>query len=135
MIPESIEDGAHVEGAGSPEAFNEMSLSNEAPKQRRTTKFILSKYTIYETKERMYIVGSNKRETMFRILEIDLSVPQDRLSVLEDNVFFTRNEIMNVLSGLEEASEEGWSHGIYSIHNMLLLDSCPKMQSSGRASW
>lgn len=100
---------AQTEGlrAGSPEEFNEMSLSSETPKQRRTTKFILSKYTIYETKERMYIVGSNKRETMFRILEIDLSVPQDRLNVLEDNVFFTRNEIMNVLSGLEEASEEG----------------------------
>lgn len=94
-------------GAGSPEALNELSLSNETPKQRRTTKFILSKYTIYETKERMYIVGSNKRETMFRILEIDLSVPQDRLSVLEDNVFFTRSEIMNVLSGLEDASEGG----------------------------
>lgn len=93
--------------AGSPEVFNEMSQSNETPKQRRTTKFILSKYTIYETKERMYIVGSNKRETMFRVLEIDLSVPQDRLNVLEDNVFFTRIEIMNVLSGLEEASEEG----------------------------
>ncbi|QLQ80682.1 hypothetical protein HG537_0E00350 [Torulaspora globosa] len=94
-------------GAGSPEVFNELSVSNETPKQRRTTKFILSKYTIYETKERMYIVGSNKRETMFRILEIDLSVPQDRLSVLEDNVFFTRSEIMKVLSGLEDASEEG----------------------------
>lgn len=107
MPTDSMGDSGQVEGAGSPEVFNGMSLSNETPKQRRTTKFILSKYTIYETKERMYIVGSNKRETMFRILEIDLSVPQDRLSVLEDNVFFTRNEIMNVLSGLEEASEEG----------------------------
>lgn len=87
--------------------FIKQSLSVDTPKQRKTTKFILSKYTIYETKERMYIVGSNKRETMFRILEIDLSVPQDKLSVLEDNVFFTRSEIMNVLAGLEEASEEG----------------------------
>lgn len=126
MIPESIEDSGHVEGAGSPEAFNEMSLSNEAPKQRRTTKFILSKYTIYETKERMYIVGSNKRETMFRILEIDLSVPQDRLSVLEDNVFFTRNEIMNVLSGLEEASEEGLNKKLtgYGLMGFIRFTTC-----------
>ncbi|SCU82723.1 LAMI_0C00628g1_1 [Lachancea mirantina] len=80
---------------------------NEAPKQRRSKKFTLSTYTIYETHDRMYVVGSNKRETMFRILEIDLSVPQGDLSVLEDNVFFTRNEIMNVLSGLEEANDEG----------------------------
>lgn len=66
--------------------------------------FVLSKYTIYETKERMYIVGSNKRETMFRILEIDLTVPMEELSLLEDNVFFTRNEIMDVLARLEDAS-------------------------------
>lgn len=78
-----------------------------AGKQLKTKKFILSKYTIYETKDRMYVVGSNKRETMFRILEIDLSLPPDELSVLEDNVFFTRNEIMNVLSRLEETSEDG----------------------------
>ncbi|SCU84206.1 LADA_0D00452g1_1 [Lachancea dasiensis] len=78
-----------------------------ASKQRKTRKFTLSKYTIYETKDRMYVVGSNKRETMFRILEIDLSVPTDNLSVLEDNVFFTRSEIMNVLAALEDANDEG----------------------------
>lgn len=88
-------------------SFGNQAHAIETPRQRKTTKFILSKYTIYETRERMYVVGSNKRETMFRILEIDLGIPQDKLSVLEDNVFFTRNEIMNVLSGLEEASEEG----------------------------
>lgn len=103
-----METIAYDEGAESSQInFAKQSLSADTPKQRKTTKFILSKYTIYETKERMYIVGSNKRETMFRILEIDLSVPQDKLSVLEDNVFFTRSEIMNVLAGLEEASEEG----------------------------
>ncbi|KAM3162296.1 Polyphosphoinositide phosphatase [Lachancea thermotolerans] len=78
-----------------------------ASKQRKTKKFILSKYTIYETKDRIYIVGSNKRETMFRILEIDLTVPENELAVLEDNVFFTRSEIMNVLAALEDANDEG----------------------------
>lgn len=76
-------------------------------KQLKTRKFILSKYTIYTTTDRMYIVGSNKRETMFRILEIDLTVPEDELNVLEDNVFFTRNEIMSILSRLEETTEGG----------------------------
>ncbi|SCU81017.1 LAFA_0C02300g1_1 [Lachancea sp. 'fantastica'] len=77
------------------------------PKQRKTRKFTLSKYTIYETEDRMYVVGSNKRETMFRILEIDLTVPTNDLSVLEDNVFFTRSEIMNVLAALEDANSDG----------------------------
>lgn len=72
--------------------------------QQKKSTFVLGKYTIYETKERMYIVGSNKRETMFRILEIDLTVPMEELSLLEDNVFFTRNEIMDVLARLEDAS-------------------------------
>lgn len=126
MVTDSLQDNETVEGAGSPEIFNEIPLSNETPKQRRTTKFILSKYTIYETKERMYIVGSNKRETMFRILEIDLSVPQDTLSVLEDNVFFTRSEIMNVLSGLEEASEEGLSKRLtgYGLMGFIRFTTC-----------
>ncbi|CEP64749.1 phosphatidylinositol-3,5-bisphosphate 5-phosphatase LALA0_S13e02146g [Lachancea lanzarotensis] len=87
---------------------NATTLPQQAPpKQRKTTKFTLSKYTIYETKDRMYVVGSNKRETMFRILEIDLSVPTRDLAVLEDNVFFTRSEIMNVLAALEDANSEG----------------------------
>ncbi|GCE99896.1 phosphatidylinositol-3,5-bisphosphate 5-phosphatase [Zygosaccharomyces mellis] len=102
-----MDHGGYDDRAPISHAFNKQAQTVETPKQRKTTKFILSKYTIYETKERMYIVGSNKRETMFRILEIELGVPQDKLNVLEDNVFFTRNEIMNVLSGLEEASEEG----------------------------
>lgn len=55
----------------------------------------------------MYVVGSNKRESMFRIMEIDLTVPCEELSLLEDNVFFTRNEVMDVLSRLEDASSDG----------------------------
>ncbi|CAI6653950.1 CIH_HP2_G0042350.mRNA.1.CDS.1 [Saccharomyces cerevisiae] len=82
-------------------------LTTSGSKQRKTSKFVMGKYTLYETKDRMYIVGSNKRETMFRILEIDLTVPRGELTVLEDNVFFTRNEIMNVLASLEEATEDG----------------------------
>lgn len=87
--------------------FSNQSIPNATHTQRKTTKFILSKYTLYETDERMYIVGSNKRESMFRILEIDLTVPPDELSVLEDNIFFTRNEIMDVLAELENTSVNG----------------------------
>ncbi|CCH45607.1 hypothetical protein BN7_5190 [Wickerhamomyces ciferrii] len=79
-------------------------LQNASNKSR---KLILQKYTIYETSTRVYIVGSNGRETMFRVLEIDLTTPKEELSIVEDNVFFTRKEIMDVLSKLEETSEEG----------------------------
>lgn len=83
-------------------------VSSGPGKQLKTRKFILSKYTIYTTKERMYIVGSNKRETMFRILEVDMAPAEnEELNVVEDNVFFTRDEIMNILSKLEETIEGG----------------------------
>lgn len=72
----------------------------------RPRKFILTKYTIYVTNERMYIVGSNSRESVFRILEIDLT-NQNNLTIMEDNVYFTRNEIMEVLNGIEESNEGG----------------------------
>ncbi|GMM33692.1 phosphatidylinositol-3,5-bisphosphate 5-phosphatase [Saccharomycopsis crataegensis] len=65
-------------------------------------KLILQKYTIYDTEERMYIIGSNNRETMFRILEIDLTNPVDKLNIIEDNVYFNRKEIIQILNTLEE---------------------------------
>ncbi|AET37775.1 phosphatidylinositol-3,5-bisphosphate 5-phosphatase Ecym_2016 [Eremothecium cymbalariae DBVPG len=77
------------------------------PKQRKIKKFTMTKYTIYETSKSMYIVGSNKRETMFRILEIDLTKPKDELFVAEDNVFFTRSDVMKILQNIEESEKDG----------------------------
>ncbi|GMG33113.1 unnamed protein product [Ambrosiozyma monospora] len=81
------------------------------PKPRKIT---LTKYTIYVTTHRMYIVGSNGRETVFRILEIDLT-NTEKLVILEDNVYFTRNEIMDVLNGLEESSEGGLTKKVTAV--------------------
>ncbi|AMD21092.1 HEL189Cp [Eremothecium sinecaudum] len=77
------------------------------PKQRKIKKFTMTKYTIYETSKAMYIVGSNKRETMFRILEIDLTKPNDMLVVAEDNVFFTRSDVMDILQNIEDSEKDG----------------------------
>lgn len=79
---------------------------DENPVLQRSRKFVLTKYTIYVTSQRMYIVGSNTRETVFRILEIDL-LNCDQLVIMEDNVYFTRNEVMEVLNGIEDSSEGG----------------------------
>lgn len=82
------------------------SVKDDNPVLQRSRKFILTKYTIYVTSQRMYIVGSNTRETVFRILEIDL-LNTDQLIIMEDNVYFTRNEVMEVLNGIEDSSEGG----------------------------
>lgn len=105
---------------------NNNNNNNDMTTQRKTTKFILSKYTIYETKERMYIVGSNKRETMFRILEIDLTMVDEELTVLEDNIFFTRNEIIDVLAELEKDSDDGLKKRLtgYGLLGFIKFTSC-----------
>lgn len=87
-----------------PQIPNEVTETNQIIPRPR--KFILTKYTIYVTYQRMYIVGSNSRESIFRILEIDLTNPNS-LTIMEDNVYFTRSEIMEVLNGIEDSSEGG----------------------------
>lgn len=104
---------------------NDHGITNDAPKQKKTSKFILSKFTLYETKDRMYVVGSNKRESMFRILEIDLTM--DDLTVLEDpNIFFTRNEIIDILAELENSSEGGLHKKLtgYALLGFIRFTSC-----------
>ncbi|ODV60513.1 phosphatidylinositol-3,5-bisphosphate 5-phosphatase ASCRUDRAFT_19690, partial [Ascoidea rubescens DSM 1968] len=49
----------------------------------KSRKILLQKFTIYETNDKFFIIGSNNRETMFRILEIDLTGPIDELNIME----------------------------------------------------
>jgi phosphatidylinositol 3,5-bisphosphate 5-phosphatase len=70
--------------------------------QVQSRQFLLTKFTLYETKSRFYIIGSNSRESRFRTLEIDITGPQDRLAIKEINGPCTRSEIMEVLNDLEK---------------------------------
>lgn len=73
--------------------------------QLKRPKFILSKFTLYETKSKIYIVGSTNRETRFRILEIEITWPADRLVVRETRPPLSRAEVMQELARVEEASK------------------------------
>ncbi|QPG75892.1 phosphatidylinositol-3,5-bisphosphate 5-phosphatase [Brettanomyces nanus] len=86
----------------------------QQPMTTKARKFGLTKYTVYVTSRRMYVVGSNTRETMFRIIEIDLTSPE-KLIIMEDNVYFNRTEIIDVLNGLEESSEGGLTKKITAV--------------------
>lgn len=81
----------------------------------KSRKIVLTKFTVYVTNHRMYIVGSNVRETVFRIMEIDMDNSIEELVVMEDNVYFKRSEIMDVLNGLEETSEGGLTKKITAV--------------------
>lgn len=67
--------------------------------------FLLQKFTLYETKTHFYIVGSNARETRFRILEIDLLASKDTLAVKEMGGAYNRIEVMELLGNLEDETK------------------------------
>lgn len=67
--------------------------------------FLLQKFTLYETKTHFYIVGSNARETRFRIMEIDLTASKDTLSIKEIGGAYNRIEVMEILGNLEDETK------------------------------
>lgn len=80
----------------------EPQIFNDQPQPRKNkVLFLLQKFTLYETRTHFYIVGSNAREMRFRILEIDLTVPQDVLSIKERGGPYNRHEVMEVLATFE----------------------------------
>ncbi|VEU20782.1 DEKNAAC101669 [Brettanomyces naardenensis] len=97
-----------------PQSQTQIQTVTEPLATTKPKKFGLTKYTVYVTSRRMYVVGSNTRETVFRILEIDLT-SQEKLIIMEDNVYFNRTEIMDVLNGLEESSEGGLTKKITAV--------------------
>lgn len=102
----------HVDGG--PDYFNfhgegvePQFVTADQPQAGRKNKvlFLLQKFTLYETRTHFYIVGSNAREIRFRILEIDLTVPQDVLSVKEKGGPYNRHEVMEIMATLENENK------------------------------
>lgn len=96
MIPdEEAEAPSEEREANSPE------LSNK--------RIILQKFTIYNSPGTMYIVGSNAKESLFRIIEItSRSNEVESLTILEDTSFFyTRKDMIELIHGLNESTEGG----------------------------
>ncbi|OBA28455.1 hypothetical protein HANVADRAFT_51373 [Hanseniaspora valbyensis NRRL Y-1626] len=75
--------------------------------QRKNAKFTLRKFTIYELidENKYLIIGSNRLETIFRILTIDVFPPSNsnnvNCNIKEENIIYTRDEILNVISTLK----------------------------------
>lgn len=69
-------------------------------------RIILQRFTIYNSLTTMYIVGSNAKESLFRILEI--SKDGQELVILEDkSYFYTRKDMVELINGLNELTEGG----------------------------
>ncbi|KAJ8324337.1 hypothetical protein BDV3_005195 [Batrachochytrium dendrobatidis] len=64
----------------------------------------LSKFTLYETKTRLYFVGTDSTEKVFQIAKIDRTV-LDELAFVEDSVLYTKKEIEDLLGMIENGNK------------------------------
>ncbi|RPB29412.1 hypothetical protein L211DRAFT_864066 [Terfezia boudieri ATCC MYA-4762] len=62
------------------------------------------KFTLYETTMRYYIVGSDLQDSRFRILKIDRTAEMGDLSIIEDEVEYTRDEMSRLLATIEDGN-------------------------------
>ncbi|XP_054811658.1 phosphatidylinositol-3-phosphatase SAC1 isoform X2 [Prosopis cineraria] len=66
--------------------------------------YALEKFRLYETRARFYLIGSDRNKRFFRVLKIDRSEPSD-LSISEDPVVYTPQEIKNLLQRIGEGNK------------------------------
>jgi hypothetical protein len=62
---------------------------------------IHSKYTLYVTKQRLYLVASCLEEIDFQIIKIDRT---EALSITHDSIIYTKQQIITLLSSLHDGN-------------------------------
>lgn len=118
-----------IEGLAEHTMYKDSEEGSAQDKQQETSskahefsnkRIILQRFTIYNSSSTMYIVGSNAKETLFRILEIEKDPTSDNaLFIIEDrNFFYTRKDMFELLNGLDE-SIEGGLHKMAQGHGLI----------------
>ncbi|EPS32835.1 Polyphosphoinositide phosphatase [Penicillium oxalicum] len=65
----------------------------------------MHKFTLYETATRFYMVGINLAETRFRILKIDRTSEYGELSVTEDDMIYSKREMVQLLDAIDDGNK------------------------------
>ncbi|KAJ5218889.1 Polyphosphoinositide phosphatase [Penicillium cinerascens] len=65
----------------------------------------IHKFTLYETATRFYMVGINLAETRFRILKIDRTSESGELSITEDDMIYTKREMVHLLDAIDDGNK------------------------------
>ncbi|KDP42390.1 hypothetical protein JCGZ_02447 [Jatropha curcas] len=65
--------------------------------------YSLEKFRLYETRQRFYLIGSDRNKRFFRVLKIDRSEPSD-LNISEDPVVYSPQEIKSLLQRIAEGN-------------------------------
>ncbi|KAI9725233.1 MAG: phosphatidylinositol-3,5-bisphosphate 5-phosphatase [Chrysothrix sp. TS-e1954] len=64
----------------------------------------MHKFSLYETRNRFYLVGGDIADAHFRMLKIDRTAPPDTLSIVEDHTTYTKSEMDRVLSAIDDGN-------------------------------
>lgn len=65
----------------------------------------MHKFTLYETATRFYMVGINMGETRFRILKIDRTSESGDLGIIEDDMVYTKREMVQLLDAIDDGNK------------------------------
>ncbi|KAJ3004687.1 phosphatidylinositol-3,5-bisphosphate 5-phosphatase [Thoreauomyces humboldtii] len=75
-------------------------------------RLVLNKFTLYETRTRFFIVGSNQSDERFRVLKIDRT-DGNELNVINDEVVYSKSEIKELLTMIENGNKS--SGGLHKV--------------------
>ncbi|KAF3163708.1 phosphatidylinositol-3,5-bisphosphate 5-phosphatase [Orbilia oligospora] len=64
----------------------------------------MQKFILYETSTRYYIVGSDSQDERYRMLKIDRTVDPGELSIIEDDVVYSKDELTQLLAAIEDGN-------------------------------
>jgi hypothetical protein len=65
----------------------------------------MHKFTLYETATRYYLVGIDQLDTRYRILKIDRTSESDDLSLSEEGIVYTKQEMNQLLETIEDGNK------------------------------
>ncbi|KAM3759471.1 hypothetical protein ACB098_01G122700 [Castanea mollissima] len=82
---------------------SELDPNNNNHNNNNSSSYSLEKFKLYETRQRFYLIGSDRNKRVFRVLKIDRSEPSD-LNISEDPVLYSPKEIKNLLQRIDEGN-------------------------------
>ncbi|KAJ9167190.1 hypothetical protein P3X46_021858 [Hevea brasiliensis] len=89
--------------------------------------YSLEKFRLYETRQRFYLIGSDRNKRFFRVLKIDRSEPSD-LNISEDPVVYSLQEIKCLLYRIAEGNRA--TGGLNFVAKVYGIAGCIKFMES-----
>lgn len=65
----------------------------------------MHKFTLYEIATRYYLVGIDQLDTRYRVLKIDRTSDSDDLSLVEDDIVYSKHEMNQLLETIEDGNK------------------------------